>query len=71
MEETMQLLVVKEAQSCSAQQKTQGTASVITMTGFGDAKIVFVYRGKKESLGCSWPSVWFFHLLIIKNTQGR
>lgn len=52
MEETLELLVVKEAHSCSAQQRTQGTTSVITMTGFGDVKIIFVYRGKKKSLGC-------------------
>lgn len=32
MEEMLEL-VVKEAQSCSAQQRTQGTTSVITMTG--------------------------------------
>lgn len=52
MEEMLELLIVKEAQSCSAQQRTQGTTSVITMTGFeDDVKIIYVYRGKK-SLGC-------------------
>lgn len=54
MEETLELLVVKEAHSCSAQQRTQGTTSVITMTGFGDVKIIFVYRGKKK---ITWLSV--------------
>lgn len=52
MEETLELLVVKEVQSCSAQQRTQGTTSVIKMTGFGDVKIIFIYRGKNKSLGC-------------------